>query len=175
MTQFTLHAVAALLLSTNIALADSSVGNINVTDAAALDLNLQLTNSNSWAQECLSYFQLTGTFAPYQGANATPNRVQPSNYILRGMPSGLCADFIVTQFEECQLPSDEGIQLLANLKIDEESDVEETLDSAGVSLALPAFTGFPKSVKDIVDIVNYADGNNVPISVKTSGHSYAGR
>ena len=175
MMSITSHALVAVLLSAGVVFADPGVGKINVTETAALDLNLQLTSSNSWAQECLSYFQLTGTFAPYEGANATPIRVEPSNYILRGMPSGLCADFIVTQFEECQLPSEEGIELLANFKIDQNSDVEETLATAGVSLALPAFTGFPTSVKDIVDIVKYADQNNVPISVKTSGHSYAGR
>ena len=50
----------------------------------------------------------------------------------------------------------------------------DALVTSGPKLNLPSYVTFPRSVSDMVKVVKYADANNIPISVKTSGHSYTG-
>ena len=142
-----------------VALPRASSGGLRASPAAlkasALKSGLvQEVDANAWVHQCLQYFDKYGDSF--------------SDYDLISMPAGLCGYVASGAFENCELPSEWPENLYEN------TDLAKIARDNGTPLNLPDQLAFPKSVKDIVDIVEFAKTARMPISVKTSGHSYTG-
>ena len=103
-----------------------------------------------------------------------------SNYDLIAAPSGLCTDTLSCAFANCKVSPAYLIggayPALAALDVANATneDVAALAAAHNLTLNLPDQVALPTSVQDIVDVVEHAKAAGMPVSVKTSGHSYPG-
>eukprot|EP00756_Hemistasia_phaeocysticola_P054778 Hpha_TRINITY_DN3068_c0_g1::TRINITY_DN3068_c0_g1_i1::g.138562::m.138562 len=126
-------------------------------------------NVSSWTQECLRAFQAG------QGFRAYGVDMDVSSYDLEMMGDGLCTEWLTCSFENCGTNEQAELTLawevLSSFK---QGDSIKKFADVGLKFNLPDYVSFPKSVKDVVEGVKYADAINKSVSVKLSGHSYPG-
>jgi len=118
---------------------------------------------DDWLRQCVPQFKATGFLGP------TPTHY--SNYYLMAERSGLCADALACAFEQCAWTNQTAEALMAH---DLNTAKFEDLQQSFPIVNLPDSIAFPKSVRDLVETVKFAAVSKMNISVKTSGHSYAG-
>ena len=103
-----------------------------------------------------------------------------SNYDLVAAPSGLCTDNLACVFKDCTISPDymNGGAFPALAAFDVTNATNEGVAALAaahnLTLNLPEQVALPTSVQDIVDVVEHAKAAGMPVSVKTSGHSYPG-
>lgn len=117
-------------------------------------------DKSRWAPECLAWWQM----GP---------EVEVSSYHILAMPSGICPNTLYCAFENCAADANDPPTTPSELAA-ATGDMEQIAEDLGVKFNLPDQIAFPTSVKDVVDVVNYARKASMPITVKTSGHSYHG-
>eukprot|EP00756_Hemistasia_phaeocysticola_P011203 Hpha_TRINITY_DN15097_c2_g17::TRINITY_DN15097_c2_g17_i1::g.123476::m.123476 len=133
--------------------------------AAAPPPFLRAANMSLWTNECLRAFQTGGGF------NSYAVDMDISSFDLEEMGGGLCTEWLACSFDNCAM-SAVAWEVLRKFRPDED-DIKK-ITGTGLVFNLPAFTSSPKSVKEVVEVVKYAAATNTSISVKLSGHSYAG-
>eukprot|EP00931_Biecheleriopsis_adriatica_P050322 TRINITY_DN29126_c0_g1_i1.p1 TRINITY_DN29126_c0_g1~~TRINITY_DN29126_c0_g1_i1.p1 ORF type:complete len:840 (-),score=83.96 TRINITY_DN29126_c0_g1_i1:99-2522(-) len=117
-------------------------------------------NPNAWLQECADKLNLV---------KEDPWLYSNFNFIYQ--PSGLCTDAMACAFVQCGW-TNKTTEILSKRPTDF-ADINMS-ELNPFPLNLPAKIVFPVSVGDIVCAVDYANENDLQISVKTSGHSYLG-
>ena len=148
-------------------------------DAAAVETGLvQDVEPAAWARECLGAWQVTGSLLTDDYLeNVGKTNARFSHHDLVGMPSGLCTDSLTCAFTNCYVsPVTLGGGAWPALReFDADGgDLKALALDNNITLNLPEKIAFPTSVKDVVEIVEYAKAADMPISIKTSGHSYPG-
>ena len=146
------------------------------------------TNIQDFLDECYPEFTI------YPRGNRT-------NHNLIDQPSGLCVDHLFCAFERCS-PDEEFLNGQVNMteykftrifgffnddsspeEVDEEYGIEgfgyaaalkEWLDPTNPAYNLPPKVLLPRTAGDVVAAVEFAKAHGVEISIKNSGHSYAG-
>ena len=146
-------------------------------------------DKSRWAPECLAWWQNVGAFPTSENPDSveSENKVAVSDYHLISMPAGLCTNTLYCAFENCASDALGGWDPLVtttlgdfDVKTGDMEQIEQVKGQFDISkdlelkFNLPDQIAFPTSVKDVVDVVNYAKKASMPITVKTSGHSYHG-
>lgn len=145
------------MVAAGLVLATRLVGGWGATAASVAEVD-----PNNWLRQCAPPFKRDAFHTPY---------VNYSNYELIGKAAGLCADHLSCAFEECAWTAEAQEALTkADLATADMRDLEKSLPP----LNLPAAIAFPTGVKDVADALAYAREHHMTVSVKTSGHSYAG-
>lgn len=157
---FTLeHSASAQLLRK---VATKPAKTITPTHAPTTTFATEIVDKNFCLRECVSPFQ----------SNGFSESIDYSNYYLRDAEHGLCADHLACAFVDCAWTT-EAQNALASADLTQ-------VDYASIANHLPAsnlpdVVAFPQNVKQLVMAVKTAGQRNLGlISVKTSGHSYAG-
>jgi len=136
----------------------------------------------AWAKECLGYWQATDSLPSPDPADYDPTALfaKFSNYDLIAAPSGLCTDTLPCAFTNCKVSPafliGGAYPALAAFDVASATneDVAALAAAHNLTLNLPDQVALPTSVQDIVDVVEHAKAAGMPVSVKTSGHSYPG-
>jgi hypothetical protein len=155
----TTYLVYFLALLSSTAQASISTSNIDQTSVVIAPVE-----NKFWLRECVPPFKSSGF--------STSDQSVTSNYVLRNMTHGLCADHLSCAFKDCEWTD-------AAKSILEKSDLE-TVRLNGIKDQLPPFNlpariAFPVNARQLIAAVNSARNYKLGlISVKTSGHSYAG-
>ena len=103
-----------------------------------------------------------------------------SNYDLIAAPSGLCTDTLPCAFANCKVSPafliGGAYPALSSFNVANATNegVAALAAAHNLTLNLPEQVALPTSVQDIVDVVEHAKAAGMPVSVKTSGHSYPG-
>jgi FAD/FMN-containing dehydrogenase len=142
-----------------------------------------VVNPDDWVHDCLWTFQeqsFPSELRRQINQQDFLSYINYSNYLLIDKPSGLCSDFMTCAFEKCNITQDlnaltveEEIQLLDTLKNATGNSYDDVASNFGV-LNLPDTITFPETVVDVVDAIIYAKEHNLTVSIKSTGHSYAG-
>ncbi|CAH0371548.1 unnamed protein product [Pelagomonas calceolata] len=147
--------------------------------ASALKSGLvQDVDKSRWLPECLAWWQMWQGFP----TSANPDReiqefVLVSSYDLISMPAGICTITLYCAIENCgadikPVPGTP-TTLMGDFDVNN-GDLAQIELAYGVKFNLPDQIAFPRSVKDVVDVVVYARKASIPISVKTSRIAEAG-
>jgi hypothetical protein len=153
---------AGLAVGVSVAATTSSGGGGSVSSSSTGAAVVQTVDATDWLRECVP---------PFKRAKFPTEIIDWSNYYQIAMPSGLCAAELACAFYACDWAADTASVLNAtDLDTASINDIVDQLPP----LALPASIAFPESVAALVDAVEYATSRARTISVKTSGHSYAG-
>ena len=121
-----------------------------------------VVDNNNWLRECVPPFKNSGFSTP----------IDFTNYYLRDMKYGLCADHLACAFVDCTWTSTaQNVLQVSNLSTVSYSAIKNQLPTSN----LPSVVTFPRNVLELVSAVKAAkkQGKGL-ISVKTSGHSYHG-
>jgi hypothetical protein len=132
--------------------------------------------------------ECTPEFEKPVGAWEDPSTPMRTNYGMIDQPSGLCVDHLFCAFEGCFPHSADSSELtLSNILNDLSllspevlySDLPSTYktlieDTSNPSYNLPSKVLFPVVASDIVAAVEFAKVHSLELSVKNSGHHYAG-
>jgi len=138
------------------------------------------TTIQDFLDECYNEFTI------YPRGNRT-------NHNLIDQPSGLCLDHLFCAFERCS-PDSEFLNGQVDMteyknifngdsspeEVDEEygsmyaATLKEWLDPTNPAYNLPPKVLLPRTAGDVVAAVEFAKAHGVEISIKNSGHSYAG-
>ena len=103
-----------------------------------------------------------------------------SNYDLIAAPSGLCTDTLPCAFANCKVSPafliGGAYPALSSFNVANATNegVAALAAAHNLTLNLPEQVALPTSVQDIVDVIEHAKAAGMPVSVKTSGHSYPG-
>ena len=138
------------------------------------DLNSRLTyaayvrptNLTDWINQCAYYFKLGG-FQLEGGMNP-----MYSTYYLRDKPSGLCTLRLSAGLKDMawSIPIQEVFAENDLLRV-----TMEDISGALPPLELPGLMSFPATARDVVEIAKFASTHGIQVSIKNSGHSYAGQ
>ncbi|KAL3808143.1 hypothetical protein ACHAXA_000427 [Cyclostephanos tholiformis] len=152
---------------------------IDLTAKLSPSASLLDTSPADFIAECLSEFD-----RPLYDLDGTPNR---TNHALIDQPSGLCVDHVFCAFEDCfpdPNPSNltlskslEDLYLLSDTTLysDLPSPYKNWIDDpSNPSYNLPSKVLFPAVASDVVAAVEFAKEHGLELSVKNSGHHYAG-
>lgn len=159
---------------------------------------IESVDIESWAQECLEIFKITGgitgplppftdesrktacngCFQNFTYAPSYPSPFHISEYLLHSLPSGQCTEWLSCGFEYCDM-SNQTFTFLkefdpSSTKQDDFEALQDVLIASGSSLNLPSYVAFPTSVADISLLLQFASKHKIPISIKNTGHSYPG-
>ena len=137
--------------------ADQNIALRSVEDAVT-----SAVNNNDWLRECVPPFK----------ANSFSNPISYSNYELRQKKHGLCADHLACAFVDCAwTEAAKNVLSTSDLATVDFNSIKGQLPP----LNLPAAVAFPTNVRQLVAAVKAGRKSKLGlISVKTSGHSYAG-
>ena len=141
------------------------------------------TSPVNFLDECTPEFDKPG------GPWVDPSTPMRTNYALVGQPSGLCVNHLFCAFDGCFPNSEDassdltlsGIlddipQMVPELLYSNLSSTYKTLieDTSNPSYNLPSKVLFPVVASDVVAAVEFAKVHGLELSVKNSGHHYAG-
>eukprot|EP00956_Cyclotella_meneghiniana_P022072 scaffold41091_cov21-Cyclotella_meneghiniana.AAC.1 len=122
-------------------------------------------NSQDWVDECLPEF-LTDLPARTMTYEMHPQESVADAVFFKGwQPDDPSAIAVASQF---------GMTAEEFLSTGNVQDVNELLDPSNSYYNLPMRVMFPTSAGDIVSVVEFAQANMVELSVKNTGHHYAG-
>eukprot|EP00592_Proboscia_alata_P009339 CAMPEP_0194356330 /NCGR_PEP_ID=MMETSP0174-20130528/4020_1 /TAXON_ID=216777 /ORGANISM="Proboscia alata, Strain PI-D3" /LENGTH=231 /DNA_ID=CAMNT_0039125889 /DNA_START=123 /DNA_END=814 /DNA_ORIENTATION=- len=135
-------------------LAPSSIASPEVFDVAVQD----------WYTECLQTFLKQCCVSVPQDTH-----LRYSNFYLIDKEAGLCTDHLSCAFDRC---SYKGIDAsLGELSLVEEFEsVQDRFDP----INLPSHIAFPETAGDVSSAIRHAKGLKKKVSIKATGHSYAG-
>ena len=125
-----------------------------------------------WFRDCIGIFVEEGYALKQPIALNLENR---SNYDLYLKPSGLCQNSIFCAYQDCTPP--EACPELMRREIQQLAETPEVVTALLHKCPpdnLPATVVQAENVKDVIDGIALAKHWRTSVSVKTSGHSYAG-
>mmetsp|Transcript_25787 Transcript_25787/g.30393 ORF Transcript_25787/g.30393 Transcript_25787/m.30393 type:complete len:701 (+) Transcript_25787:109-2211(+) len=127
---------------------------LDLKDQLINEINLIDTTPDKYVSECVDEFK-----------KPLPLR-WPDNLI--DQPSGLCMMALYCAFESCD-------PVAGNLEGTKSSDLNVTfIEKNNPRYNLPPKVLFPSAAGDVVAAIKFAQDHNIEISVKNSGHHYAG-
>lgn len=146
----------------------------NLEDDLGSSTRLINTSNGIYAGQCYpefrdhppgGYFTPSGSYANYR-----------TNWNLVFQPDGICMASLYCAFENCNPIHGKDKKLIDMLQgWSEDNDTNEKyLDSNNPAFNLPSKVVFPQTAADVVTTIKFALENSVELSVKNSGHSYAG-
>ncbi|KAL7545069.1 hypothetical protein ACHAWF_008427 [Thalassiosira exigua] len=140
-----------------------------------------VVDPNKWLQEC-AYYIMKVDWAnnnPWEGN--VDSEWMNADYFYKDLPSGLCSMKMESAFGmEWNYTMYEPLKELFE-GIDPESDELSSIDISAVEgiiptpLTIPSKIAFPMTAKDVVEVVKFSKENGLQVSVKNSGHNYAGQ
>jgi len=123
-----------------------------------------VANPSDWLNQCAHLFKQSGFKRENEGGGGT--------YVLKDADSGLCTQTLSSGLKDMMWNNTiQSVLQETDLLTAEMDDIQEELPA----LELPALVSNPLTARDVVELVKFANENDLPVSVKNSGHSYSGQ
>lgn len=138
----------------------------NLNKNLTLFAEVQVADPTDWLSQCAYFFQQREF--PLEDERGGP----VETYNLRDADSGLCTITLSSAFKDMMWNNSiQSVLEETNLLRAEFGDISEELPE----LELPSLISNPQTAYDVVQLVKYANENDLQVSVKNSGHNYAGQ
>jgi len=136
----------------------------NLNKNLTFTAEVQVADPTDWLSQCAHFFKLEDF--PLEGGSGV------ETYGLRDAESGLCTITLSAAFKDMMWNNSiQSVLQETDLLGAEFDDISEELPS----LELPSLISNPQTAYDVVQLVQYANENDLQVSVKNSGHNYAGQ